>query len=219
MKKLLLITIMLLSTATYAQSSQLCEESGSEIRTYLLGSGQMVPMFDQSCFEDNQQYVKDALEAFAQNIDSSLITIQSLEQSAKLKKNQYLNTINEIKLNIASDLASSNLTTAKKNQYKYALANIGQDIAIGMRMVGNDLFTASAYGRLLGQFLPYLENENEFIQRSLGYNSVEEVAQLRDLLVAFDINLSKNVMEAELAFAQYEIVNQQIRKLFEIDLK
>lgn len=218
MKSFLILSAILFSTNSYAQFKVMtCAESKKEIESYEYGIGSVAPSFDQACFKDDKGYVKAALEMFAKNIDSTLNSIQSLEQMAKVDKIQILKEINQLKATVVNDLASGPVPEIRKNQQRMMVGMIGQDIALKTRILGNELANAVGVGSLLGHFLPYLEeNDNDFLQRTLGYKSESEVAELRDLLVDFRSGMEGKVLEYDLAVKQFNDAGNELYKVIQL---
>ena len=179
-------------------------------------STQEISVFDQSCLDGDQEYVKAAFRGVVKKIGESLTSITSLEETAQNDKNQYLEKLNELKNEIINDQENKTLTDSKKNKYNTALMIIGEDIAIGTRHVSNELANASLVGKSLEQLLPYLKNELELIEIELGYISIEELEKTKSFLISLGNNSTDRVMESELAFAHYQIASDELDTLIEI---
>lgn len=180
---------------------------------------QEISQFDQSCLENDKQYVQAAFKGLSKKIDGAKNSISSLEKIATLDKNQYLKEINEQKIDIINDQNNNTLTDVKKNDYMLTLSAIGEDIAISTRNVKIELINAALVGEQLKQLIPFLKNELELISSTLGYKSIEELEALSESLISLNTDSTEDALEVELTYAQYKIAYDELDKLIEIIYK
>lgn len=219
MKTILIAATILFSSAVFADvSKEYCVQSAKDIEGFQLGRSEapVIPYFEEECFQQHPLYIKLSLEAFAKTLNSNINMLQSMEDLAKNDKNNYLKQISDLKGKLLQDLAVGPLSFNKKMEYRMALGNIAQDSAIKQRTIINEFTQVVYLGSLIEKIIPFLKNDNEFIERTLGYSNVEEVIQLKDLLNSYNYEYTESLMEYKSVVAQFDAVGIELRKVDQV---
>lgn len=208
MKYLILFGMLI---ASFGASANYCENSLMEIERYIKDEFPVAPIIDYGCLNSSNEYVRGALDIYAEQLEGLLVRVENLEDEAKELRNKYLGQIDKIEEDILVDLGNNALDKRKIFQ---AVVNLSQDIAVNSRLFMVQRDNMIAMGSLLGLFLPHLKGDDVIVQQKLGYESVEEVTTLREYLIDYGRDLRDAPVEIQVALDQLESVNQRINLIW-----
>ncbi|MFG1492735.1 hypothetical protein [Halobacteriovorax sp. ZH4_bin.1] len=213
MKTIIIGTLLaLFSTNSFAQDY--CNKSLKQIDEFLSNNTGFVPFIEYSCLEGNPKYVKSALTIFAQNLQNQFDRLENLEKSAKDFKKSVMKEAKALEEMMIIDVGN-NAFESKKNIYFQKLINISQDIAVKERNFTNEISGMRATGALLENFVPHLEGDVDLVRAKLGYDSVEEVIELKEYLFDYGQDLRDTPLEIQMALDQLKETQKHLKPVWE----
>ncbi|MFG1501157.1 hypothetical protein ABMA70_13205 [Halobacteriovorax sp. XZX-3] len=206
------ILLALFSNNSFAQNY--CDISLKQMDEFLSNNSGFAPFIEYSCLEGNPKYVKSALSIFAQNLQKQFDKLENLEKSAKDFKKSKMKEAKEIEDMMIIDIGN-NVFQNKKNFYFQKLINISQDIAVKERNFINEIDNMRATGALLEKFVPHLEGDVELVKAKFGYDSIDEVKELKEYLFDYGQDLRDTPLEIQMALDQLKETQKHLTPVWE----
>jgi hypothetical protein len=172
-----------------------------------------LPVINFDCLKDSRAYVRDALRLFSRDVTSEIESLHSLVDLAQNTRIASFEIANKLEKMLLADIGNKALTQERKNYYMGQFMNFEQMQYGCYRHFGNQQSSIIATGNMLAKFTPYLDGEESIVSELFGFESVNEVTELKNYLTNYGRDLRDAPIEIEMAAKELSEVSKRFQTL------